>query len=62
MCCLFCMLFSGTESSPGSCLPSSQVVPNLPGCVLAPLSSNDSLTLLQIFTGESSQTDPWKTW
>ena len=42
--------------------PRSCDVPNLPGCVLAPLSGRYHQTLCQIFTGNSSESDAWKTW
>ncbi len=42
--------------------PRSHDVPNLPGCVLAPLSGEYHQTLLQIFTGHSSENYAWKTW
>lgn len=45
-----------------STFPRSRVVPNLPGCVLAPLSGKYHQTLLQIFTGDSSESNTWKTW
>ena len=43
-------------------LPRSCDVPDLPGCVLSPLSSNHSHVLHQIFTGASEQGETWKTW
>ena len=56
------MLHLVDDDTCDSSFPRSRDIPSLPGCVLAPLSGRHHQTLLQIFTGNTSDSNSWKTW